>query len=95
MFFGSIHNTLEHICVVNRSILMFLKGTLPERNPPGHPVWPDWDELKSIRLEQDSLLSASAREWTGDWLAEKTAACDPQVDNFPSIPSLGDGGAAL
>ncbi len=86
MYFGSIHNTLDHICVVNRSILTFINGALPDRNPPGHVAWPDWDELKSIRLEQDKLLSAAAREWTEDWLAGKTAARDPQVENFPAIP---------
>lgn len=86
MYFRSIHNTLDHICVVNGSILTFLNGDLPERTAPGDSAWPDWDELKSIRLEQDTLLSAGAREWSEDWLAEKTTARDPQVDNFPAIP---------
>lgn len=86
MYFGSVHNTLDHICVVNRSILTFLNGTLPEMHPQGHVVWPEWSELKSIRIEQDSLLAAGASEWTEEWLAEKTTSCDPQVDNFPGIP---------
>lgn len=86
MFFGSMHNTLEHICVVNYSILTFLEGVLPGRNPSGQPAWPDWDKLKSVRLEQDNLLSTGAGEWTEDWLAAKTTARDPQVENFPSIP---------
>jgi len=86
MFFGSIHNTLDHICVVNRSILTFLNGTLPERTPPGHPVWPDWEELKSIRLEQEDLLSAGAREWTEDWLAARTVKSDPLGEDLPSVP---------
>lgn len=46
IFFGSIHNTLDYICAVNRSILTFLKGMLPDRNPPGNAEWIDWDELK-------------------------------------------------
>ena len=75
MFFGSIHNTLDHICVVNRSILTFLNGTLPERNPPGHAVWPDWEELKSVRLEQDDLLLKGSHEWTEEWLAGNTVSC--------------------
>ena len=75
MFFGSIHNTLDHISVVNRSILTFLNGTLPERNPPGHAVWPDWEELKSVRLEQDDLLLKGSHEWTEEWLAGNTVGC--------------------
>lgn len=86
MFFGSIHNTLDHICVVNRSILTFLDGILPERNPLGHAVWPDWEELKSVRLDQDNLLLKGGREWTKDWLAGKTTKCDPQGDDLPAIP---------
>ena len=86
MFFGSIHNTLDHICVVNRSILTFLDGALPERNPPGHVEWPNWDELKAVRLEQDGVLSARASAWTEDWLAGQTTARDPQVEDFPTIP---------
>ena len=84
MFFGSIHNTLDHICVVNRFILTFLDGTLPDRNPTGHVTWPDWEELKSVRLEQDDLLSNGVREWTEDWLAAK--ANNPQGDELPAIP---------
>ncbi|MGH1355384.1 MAG: DinB family protein [Thalassovita sp.] len=86
MFFGSIHKTLDHICVVNRSILTFLNGTLPDRNPPGQTVWPDWEELKSIRVEQDDLLLRGAHEWTEDWLAGKTTKSDPEGEDLPAIP---------
>lgn len=86
MFFGSIHNTLDHVCVVNRTILTFVHGVLPERIRRGETVWHDWDELKSIRLEQDDVLSAGAREWTETWLAGKTTKRDPQGDDLPAIP---------
>lgn len=86
MFFGSIHNTLDHICVVNRSILTFLNGTLPERNPPGGVVWPDWEQLKCVRTEQDDLLAKGAREWTEDWLSSGTAMIDQPSNGVPSIP---------
>lgn len=86
MFFSSVHNTLDHICVVNRSILTFLDGTLPERNPPGFAVWPDWEDLKATRLEQDNLLSQGAREWTEDWLAGKTIKRDPKGKDLPEVP---------
>ena len=35
MFFGSIHNTLDHICAVNRAILTILDGAMPLQNPLG------------------------------------------------------------
>lgn len=86
MFFGSIHKTLDHICMVNRSILTFLNGTLPDRNPPGHMVWSDWEELKIVRVEQDDLLLRSAHEWTKAWLAGKTTKGDSEGDDLPAIP---------
>lgn len=82
MFFGSIHDTLEHICGVNQAILDFLDGTMPTEKL----AWPDWDELQSVRRAQDDHLTAGAREWTEDWLAQKTRARDPHVERFPAIP---------
>lgn len=86
MFFGSMHATLDHICVVNHSILTLLNGTLPDRNPPGQVIWPDWQELKSVRLRQDDQLSAGAREWTKDWLSGMTTKNNPKADELPAIP---------
>lgn len=86
MFFGSIHNTLDHICVVNHHIQNFLSGTLPECHAPDHVAWPDWETLKSIRLEQDDFLSKGANEWTEGWLAERTTKRDPLGNDLPAIP---------
>lgn len=86
MFFGSIHSTLDHICVVNRSILTLLNGTLPKQNSSGQTVWPDWDELKSIRLEQDDLILRGAREWTETWLSSKMTKRDLTGNDMPAIP---------
>ncbi|MEL6362321.1 MAG: DinB family protein [Pseudomonadota bacterium] len=86
MFFSTIHNTLDHICVVNLNILSFLEGNLPERNPSNNVMWPDWEELKSIRLEQERSLSAGARDWTKAWLAESPFGLDPGGNNFPIVP---------
>ena len=41
LFFGSIHHTLNHICLVNRSILTHLDGIMPESIPLDQMVWPD------------------------------------------------------
>jgi len=38
LYFGSFHHTLDHICQVNRSILAFLDGILPERRSPKEMV---------------------------------------------------------
>ena len=70
LFFGSVHNTLNHICQVNRSILTYLDVIMPERMPLDQMVWPDRKELKTIREIQDGTLSAIGREWTEAWLAE-------------------------
>ena len=86
MFFGSIHNTLDHICVVNSAILTFLDGVLPKRNPPGVVVWPEWEELKSVRLAQEDFLTKGVGEWTEEWLAEKTTKRDPKAKDIPAIP---------
>ncbi|MAI45159.1 MAG: hypothetical protein CBC34_004415 [Hyphomicrobiaceae bacterium TMED74] len=40
LFFGSIHHTLDHICLINQSILTFLNGTMPARNPLDRVTWP-------------------------------------------------------
>ncbi len=86
MYFGSIHNTLDHICVVNRAILTFLNGALPIQNPRGHVAWTDWEELKSVRLAQDNELSAGAGEWTKAWLAEETVKYDRNAPDLPAVP---------
>ncbi|GAA6142744.1 DinB family protein [Hydrogenophaga sp. 5NK40-0174] len=86
MFFGSIHNTLDHICVVNRAILTFLDGAVPSQNPPGHVAWTSWEELKSVRLAQDNALALGARKWTDAWLEEKTFKNDPNAPDLPAIP---------
>ena len=72
--------------MVNRRILTFLDGTLPERNSKGHLAWPDWEDLKLARLEQDDQLAAGTRDWTEAWLAGKTTKRDPQGDDIPAIP---------
>lgn len=86
LFFSSIHHTLDHICLVNRSILTFLGGVMPERTSPKQIVWPDWEELKSIRLKQDDILTAGGEEWTEAWLAEEIVMKSPRFDDPPTFP---------
>ena len=86
LFFGSIHHTLNHICLVNRSILTYLDGIMPERIPLDQMVWPDWEELKTIREMQDDTLSAGGREWTEAWLAEEIVMRSPRLDDPPTFP---------
>ncbi len=86
LFFSSIHRTLDHVCLVNRTILTFLDGIMPDRTPLDQVVWSDWDELKSTRLMQDEVLSAGGRDWTEAWLAEHIAVKSPRFDEPPNIP---------
>lgn len=86
LFFGSIHHTLDHICVVNRSILTFLDGTMPERVPRGQLAWDDWDALKATRVMQDEILSAGGHDWTEAWLAEEIVMKSPRFDDPPPFP---------
>lgn len=86
LFFGAIHNTLDHICVVNRAILTYIDGTMPERTRPGQVVWPDWEDLKCTRLMQDDQLAAGGRDWTEGWLAEDVAIQNPRFDDPPVFP---------
>ncbi len=86
LFFGSIHHTLDHMCVVNRSILTFLDGTMPDRILPDQVVWSDWDKLKATRLRQDDILSAGGRNWNEAWLGEEIVMRSPRLDDPPTFP---------
>ncbi len=86
LFFGSIHHTLDHICMVNRSILAFLNKEPWEGESPKQIVWPDWNDLKATRLTQDDILSAGGRDWSQDWLAKVIAVKGLKVDTPPTCP---------
>lgn len=86
MFFGSIHRTLDHICSVNRSILTFLEGALPARASPDLMIWPDWEELKTVRLKQDDILWKGGQDWSEAWLEEDVALHNPTRDDPPMPP---------
>ncbi len=86
LFFGSIHHTLDHICLVNRLILALLDGDRPARTPFDQMAWPDWDDLKATRLMQDEILSAGGRDWTEAWLAENMLMRSPRFDDPPTFP---------
>ena len=85
MFFGSLHHTLDHICLVNRSILSYLDGVMSERVPFDQIVWPDWEALKATRLMQDDALAAGGRDWTEAWLAEEIVMQSPRFDDPPAF----------
>lgn len=86
LFFGSIHHTLDHICVVNQSILSLLDGIMPARKPYDQVTWDDWDALKAVRLKQDEILSAGGHDWTEAWLAEGIVMRSPRLDDPPTFP---------
>ena len=47
LFFGSIYNTLNHICQVNRSILTHFDVIMPEQIPLDQMVWPDRERTEN------------------------------------------------
>jgi len=79
------HHTLNHICLVTRSILTYLDGEMPERMPLDQMVWADWNALKATQLMQDDILTAGGRDWTEEWLAEKIVMKSPRTDDPPSF----------
>ncbi|XWN33609.1 MAG: DinB family protein [Devosia sp.] len=86
LFFDSIHDTLDHVCLVNRAILTFLDGTTPDRIPLDQVLWSDWEELKAVRLMQDNVLSAGGRDWTAAWLADRIVMNSARFETPPSVP---------
>lgn len=86
LFFGSIHHTLDHICLVNRTILTILHGKQPIRVPLDQMVWSDWEDLKATRLLQDDVLAQGGRDWTEAWLAERITLNSPRLETPPSFP---------
>jgi len=86
LFFGSIHGTLDHICKINRTILTFIDGVMPERSSPHEVVWSDWEDLKATRQMQDDILTEASSNWTEAWLAENIVVQNPRLDDPPTVP---------
>ena len=86
LFSGSIHNTLNHICQVNRSILAYLDGIMPERKPLDQMVWPDRERTENHPRDSGRRIVCSRAESTAAWLAEEILMRSPRLDDPPTFP---------
>ena len=86
LFFGSIHNTLNHICQVNRSILTYLDVTMPERVPLDQMVWPDRERIENHPRDSGRHAVCCRAQWTEAWQAEEIVMRSPRLDDPPTFP---------
>ncbi len=86
MFFRSIHRTLDHICMVHRALVTYLEDGVPPKGGYGDMVWPDWDELKAVRLSQDTQMEMAAGRWQAEWLAEVVEINSPRMPEPRMMP---------
>jgi len=86
LFFGSIHRTLDHICMVHRALVLYLDNSVPPPTGYGDVIWPDWEELKAVRLSQDEALADVADRWSSEWLAEEIEVNSPRMPEPRVMP---------
>jgi uncharacterized damage-inducible protein DinB len=67
MFFGSLHNTLDHIAMVDRTILDYLATGTPAPFNPSVVVHEDWTALKRERAALDAQIGRLADTHGADW----------------------------
>jgi uncharacterized damage-inducible protein DinB len=68
-FFGSVHATLSHLLWGDLSwISRFDGGEGPDAPFPGLTIAPEWERLKSRRVELDARIEAWAAGVSADWL---------------------------
>ena len=71
MFFGSIHNTLDHMYLVETRLMDYMEKGAPEGPfEPKNRVWPDFQSLHQAREAFDRLLLALPETKPSDWLSE-------------------------
>lgn len=68
MFFGSLHNTLDHIAAVDRFILDQVEHGAAAAFQPGVVVHGDWAFLKRVRDALDQRIVVLAQRCDADWL---------------------------
>lgn len=68
-FFGSIHNTLNHILVGDRAWLGRIEGIDAEALPLDTVLFDDFDELCSARADEDERIERVLAEMDTEWMA--------------------------
>ncbi len=72
-FFGSIHNTLNHILVGDRAWLARLEGTEDGGTPLDTVLFDDFDELRAAREAEDDRIDRVLAAMTEERLAGNLA----------------------
>src|SRR5579864_1734570 len=70
MFFRSIHNTLNHILVVDRVILRMAIDGRPSLFDPRAVPYGSFDELRVARAAFDAQIQSLVTQYGAHWLAE-------------------------
>lgn len=86
LFFKSIHHTLDHILMVDRALLAYLESETPPPSQYSDMIWPEWEDLKSARLETDAHLENCARTWDPEWMAGEADVRSPRMPEAYFIP---------
>jgi uncharacterized damage-inducible protein DinB len=69
-FFGSIHDTLDHIMLGDRAWMNRLAGASHPTKPIGQRLYEDFAELSAARDAMDGSILDWTKGLTADWLAE-------------------------
>ncbi|MEW9900123.1 DinB family protein [Chitinivorax sp. PXF-14] len=67
-FFGSIHNTLDHLLWGDGVWLTRFDGNTYPSGPFGQPLYEDFEQLQRARAEMDQAIIAWARQVDQAWL---------------------------
>ena len=81
-FFGSIHNTLNHIMVGDRLWLSRFPGQPAYRYRLDEVPYPDFDDLKAARVAQDQTFVDFIAAMTPDYLAGDLSYTNTRGETF-------------
>jgi uncharacterized damage-inducible protein DinB len=86
MFFQSIHNTLNHILVVDRVILRMVIDGRPSPFEPRTVPYDSFDELRLERVRLDAQIETIVPQYGTHWLAEPIAFHSERLHRTRRMP---------
>ncbi len=86
MFFRSIHDTLDHILLIDRLILRYVDDGNPPQDLSLDRVYDDFDELRTARQALDAELRARAESMTAEWLSEPMTFWSDRLGRERTLP---------
>ncbi len=90
MFFASIHNTLDHILLVDTRLWHFVVTGSPPDNPfdPSKSLWAEYQNLRDGRTAFDSELIDHFRSMAEDWLDQVIVFDRPKLNIRRAAPRM-------